>query len=110
MDYVASLCSSYSTVHCEKTLPTYLSPNGNGTTPAPPHRISASSQYRTLLVVRRTIALGETAVVLAVPTAAAVRAGVCYLFHMLPNMPGALFCSAKLALRAVAAMSAELRF
>ena len=33
-----------------------------------------------------------------------------YLFHMLPNTPGALFCSAKLALRAVDAISAELRF
>lgn len=33
-----------------------------------------------------------------------------YLFHILPNIPGALFCSAKLALRAVEAISAELRF
>lgn len=62
--------------------PSYLSPNGNGTTPAPPHRIiSASCQCRTLLAVRRTTALGETVVVLAVSTAAAGRAGVLPIPH-----------------------------
>ena len=35
---------------------------------------------------------------------------VTHLFHMLPMNPGAVFCSAKLALRAAADASMELRF